>query len=396
MTGWLAMFALAGLFDLMMDMEENTRSSFRLQQMILEELVEEDVELVILPSSPSPAFAGEGWVRVFFPLSNWSQVESSQDPHPDPLPRKREREVIAPAERAPEGLRRLEAVLAAYFSYLERWVFPGGCFFASLLAEMDATAGPVHDKVVEIERQWVRDFEGYVTAAQKRGELRADEATIERAREALRQAGVPCASLRPTNDGEPFLQMGQRLVEVLPHAVEEAELVHDPERSALTTRAVVREHRGVALGPLAELVAGRCTGVEKKSHDLRCPAPGERRAAVVILAVRIRAGRKQPSRHTDGRAMLREIRDALYRLSYPASTGVKREPVLVIVTTHSPYLLDLFREHPEEIIIAHKAGQEAHFERLADRKDLPELLKEGTLGDMWYAGILGGVPDESR
>lgn len=34
----VAMLALAGIFVLMMDMEENTRSSFRLQQLILEEL----------------------------------------------------------------------------------------------------------------------------------------------------------------------------------------------------------------------------------------------------------------------------------------------------------------------------------------------------------------------
>jgi predicted ATPase len=94
--------------------------------------------------------------------------------------------------------------------------------------------------------------------------------------------------------------------------------------------------------------------------------------------------------------LLREIRDALYRLSYPAATGMKRDPVLVVATTHSPYLLDLFRNHPEEVIIAHKEGQEARFERLADRVDLPELLKEGSLGDMWYSGILGGVPDEAE
>jgi predicted RNA-binding Zn-ribbon protein involved in translation (DUF1610 family) len=36
----VVLFAAAGLFELMMDMEENTRSSFRLQQMILEELAE--------------------------------------------------------------------------------------------------------------------------------------------------------------------------------------------------------------------------------------------------------------------------------------------------------------------------------------------------------------------
>lgn len=92
--------------------------------------------------------------------------------------------------------------------------------------------------------------------------------------------------------------------------------------------------------------------------------------------------------------MLREVRDALYRLSYPQSFGLARRPVQVIATTHSPYLLDLFREHPEEIVIAQKNGTEARFERLADRTDLAELLDEGSLGDMWFSGILGGVPEE--
>ena len=92
--------------------------------------------------------------------------------------------------------------------------------------------------------------------------------------------------------------------------------------------------------------------------------------------------------------MLREVRDALYRLSYPQSFGLARRPVQVIATTHSPYLLDLFRDHPEEIVIAQKHGTVARFERLADRTDLAELLAEGSLGDMWYSGILGGVPEE--
>jgi len=92
--------------------------------------------------------------------------------------------------------------------------------------------------------------------------------------------------------------------------------------------------------------------------------------------------------------MLREVRDALYRLSHPRSFGLERAPVQVIATTHSPYLLDLFREHPEEIVIAQKHGQASRFERLSDRADLAELLQEGSLGDIWYSGILGGVPDE--
>ncbi len=94
--------------------------------------------------------------------------------------------------------------------------------------------------------------------------------------------------------------------------------------------------------------------------------------------------------------MLREVRDALYRLSYPQSFGVDRRPVQVVATSHSPYFIDLFREHPEEVIISHKHGRAARFSRLSDRPDLPELLQEGSLGDMWFSGILGGVPEEKN
>ncbi len=93
--------------------------------------------------------------------------------------------------------------------------------------------------------------------------------------------------------------------------------------------------------------------------------------------------------------MLREVRDALYRLSYPNDFGETRAPVQVITTTHSPYLLDLFKDHPEEIILANKHGRTATFERLSDRADLRELLGEASLGDLWYSGILGGTPDEA-
>ena len=91
---------------------------------------------------------------------------------------------------------------------------------------------------------------------------------------------------------------------------------------------------------------------------------------------------------------LRELRDTLYRLSYPRDEGLERAPVQVITTTHSPYLLDQFREHPEDVILASKQGRAATFERLSDRADIMELMKEAHLGDLWYSGILGGVPGE--
>jgi predicted ATPase len=64
--------------------------------------------------------------------------------------------------------------------------------------------------------------------------------------------------------------------------------------------------------------------------------------------------------------LLRHVQDALYRLSYPESVGEVRQPVQVLATTHSPYFLDLFKDHPEEIVIAHKVGQEASFQRLSE------------------------------
>jgi AcrR family transcriptional regulator len=77
------------------------------------------------------------------------------------------REVMQPAMRAEEGLPRLEALVDAYFSYLERWVFPGGCFFAALLAEADARSGAVHEMLEEIERAWMTQLASLVRDAQR-------------------------------------------------------------------------------------------------------------------------------------------------------------------------------------------------------------------------------------
>jgi predicted ATPase len=90
--------------------------------------------------------------------------------------------------------------------------------------------------------------------------------------------------------------------------------------------------------------------------------------------------------------LLRDVRDALYRLAYPEGSQEKRDPVQVIATTHNPYFLDLFREHPDEIVIAEKVGLEAKFSRLSDRKDLEEILGDAPLSEVWYSGVLGGVP----
>ena len=102
-------------------------------------------------------------------------------------------------------------------------------------------------------------------------------------------------------------------------------------------------------------------------------------------------GFEEPERGIHPR-LFREVRDALYRLAYPESAAESRAPVQVIATTHSPYLLDLFKDHPEEIVIAQRNGTEATFERLSAHPNLDQILDGASLGEVWYTGILGGVP----
>jgi predicted ATPase len=90
--------------------------------------------------------------------------------------------------------------------------------------------------------------------------------------------------------------------------------------------------------------------------------------------------------------LLRKLQDALYRLSYPQEHGEDRPPVQVIATTHSPYFLDLYKDHPEEIVLAEKTGTRATFVRLSEKPDIQEILQDTSLGGAWYTGILGGVP----
>ncbi len=92
--------------------------------------------------------------------------------------------------------------------------------------------------------------------------------------------------------------------------------------------------------------------------------------------------------------LLRNIQEAMDRLAYPENFGEKREPIQVIATTHSPYLLDLYKDRREEIVIADKDENGAHFNRLSDLPHIEEILQEqdAPLGDIWYSGVLGGVP----
>src|SRR5512134_233284 len=64
-------------------------------------------------------------------------------------------DVVEPAAQYPDGLPRLHATCERFLSHVERGVFPGGCFFASVVAELDTRPGRPHDRVVQIARSWM-------------------------------------------------------------------------------------------------------------------------------------------------------------------------------------------------------------------------------------------------
>lgn len=85
-----------------------------------------------------------------------------------------EREVLRPGLAAPEGLGQVAAFCEAYLTYVERGVFPGGCFFAHVLAEFDAQDGPIHAEVVADNRAWTQVIVQQIEVAKRLGEIARD------------------------------------------------------------------------------------------------------------------------------------------------------------------------------------------------------------------------------
>jgi AcrR family transcriptional regulator len=82
-----------------------------------------------------------------------------------------DREVLQPAMKARAGTERLKAVASAFLSHLERRVYPGGCFFAAVAAELNTRPGSARDRVVEVLNQWLSLLRQCVIEAQTAGEI---------------------------------------------------------------------------------------------------------------------------------------------------------------------------------------------------------------------------------
>jgi AcrR family transcriptional regulator len=84
-------------------------------------------------------------------------------------------QVVEPASVAPNGIERLRELAERFLRHVEDDVFPGGCFFASVAAEMDTRPGPVRDFAVQIVGEWMGTLETAVRDAQAEGAIAASE-----------------------------------------------------------------------------------------------------------------------------------------------------------------------------------------------------------------------------
>ena len=82
-----------------------------------------------------------------------------------------DREVLQPAMKAHAGTERLKVLVNSFLSHLERRVFPGGCFFSAVAAELDTRPGLARDRVVEVLGNWLALLQQCILDAQALGEI---------------------------------------------------------------------------------------------------------------------------------------------------------------------------------------------------------------------------------
>jgi AcrR family transcriptional regulator len=80
-------------------------------------------------------------------------------------------QVIESASAATTGLERLQRLAEAFLRHVEHDVFPGGCFFASVSAELDTRPGPVRDLAVQVVDDWLGLLEAAARDAQAEGAI---------------------------------------------------------------------------------------------------------------------------------------------------------------------------------------------------------------------------------
>lgn len=120
--------------------------------------------------------------------------------------------VVEPALAKQTGIERLRALTDRFFAHVEEGVFPGGCFFASVTAEVDTHPGPVRDQAIAFALQWVGHLRQGTVDAQAQGAIDPGEDPDQLAFEL--DAYLLLANANFVASGDPgSLERGRRAVE---------------------------------------------------------------------------------------------------------------------------------------------------------------------------------------
>jgi AcrR family transcriptional regulator len=82
-----------------------------------------------------------------------------------------QRTTVNPALEAPRGLAQIEKTMEYLLTYLEKRIFPGGCFFNSVNAEFHARPGAIRDNIREGKARWRARIAKMARDAQRNGEF---------------------------------------------------------------------------------------------------------------------------------------------------------------------------------------------------------------------------------
>jgi AcrR family transcriptional regulator len=126
--------------------------------------------------------------------------------------------VVEPASRAANGLARIRALTDGFLRHVEVAVFPGGCFFASVAAELDTRSGPVRDMALAVVGEWIGMLEHAVRDAQAEGLLDPDVDPAQLAFELNAYLMLANAQFVAGDDGEPLVRARRAIDERLDRA----------------------------------------------------------------------------------------------------------------------------------------------------------------------------------
>jgi AcrR family transcriptional regulator len=85
-----------------------------------------------------------------------------------------EADVIRQVAPSVKGIARVKALCEAFFQHLLRRIFPGGCFFATVAAQLASHPGRARDRVMQLQSAWVAQFRLALRQACRVGDLPSD------------------------------------------------------------------------------------------------------------------------------------------------------------------------------------------------------------------------------